>query len=185
MEALLGCLEMVHQTPGRLRYRIHSTTPIQWSELKRLLQARLDAVPLRWRLSAASSSVVLAYQSPDDGHQDGSDSAAAALRQGLQALLAALAASGAQSPAAPVIHIRVRSVPRAPLWMTPVAWLLNGITLGLSLLLLCLAGILLVFGVAGLMLPLSPGTALLMLATVLLELALSLRRPFVGPVSRA
>ena len=35
------------------------------------------------------------------------------------------------------------------------------------------------------MLPLSPGFALLVLATLLLELALNLRRPFVVPFSRA
>ena len=102
MEASLGCLQMVHQTPMRLRYRIRSTTRLQWPELMRLLQPRLDALPLRWRLNPVSASVVLTYQPPDDGLQDGSDTAAAALRQGQQALLTALSDLGVQSPAAPV-----------------------------------------------------------------------------------
>jgi len=185
MEAPLGCLEMVHQTPMRLRYRIRSTTPLPWPELTRLLQPMLDGLPLRWRLNPVSASVVLTYQTPDDGLQDGSDTATAALRQGQQALLAALSDLGVQSPAAPVLRIRVRSVPHAPVWLTPLAWLCNGLTLGLSLVLISLAALLLLLGVAGLMLPLSPGRALLLLANVLLELALSLRRPFVAPVTRS
>jgi len=184
MQTLLGCLDLVHRTPQRLRYRLRSTTPLAWSQLRPSLQRHLAGLPLHWRLNPATASVVLAYQPPHDGTQDAEDSAAAALRRGLQGLLAALADCGAQPPAPAVIHIHVRSLRQPPDWLLPLRWLFNGLTLALSLLLLSLAGSLLLLGILGLMLPLSPGGVLLLLAFTLVELALSLRRPFVATVAR-
>lgn len=178
MAAPLGCLELVHQTPQRLRYRIRSTSALPWAQLQQQLRQQLAALPLHWRLNPASACLVLAYQPPRDGCLDGRDSAAAALRQGLQVLLSALAECGAEPPEAEVISIQVRQLPRAPAWLMPLRWLFDGLTMALSLLLLCLAGSLLLLGIAGLLLPLAPGRPLLLLAYALVELALLLRRPF-------
>ena len=180
--SVLSCLELVHRSRGRIRYRIHSGTPIAWQPLRQQLSQQLKALPVDWRLNPAAQSLVITYRSPADGLSDGIDSAATALRQAGQVLLAALASSGVTPPAHQTIQIQIRN--RPPLLGRPLRWLLNALSGGVSLGLLALAGLLLLLGVLGLMLPLSPGGLLLLLAYGLVELALGLRRPFVYPTTR-
>jgi len=181
MASLLGCLELVHKSPMRQRYRINSATPFSWTLLQEQLQYHLEGLPLRWRLNRNATSVVLWYQPPGDGHRDGQQTAPSTLRQGVQALLAALNGCGAQPPEAAPIQIHTRG-PGSTL-LAPLHWLLNGLSAGVSLILLASASALLLLGIVGMMLPLSPGSLVLLLAYSLVELALWLRRPFMDAVS--
>jgi hypothetical protein len=176
MASPLGCLELVHQGPTRQRYRLRSATPLSWTLLREQLQHHLGGLPLRWRLNRNAASVVLWYQAPDDGHRDGRQTATATLRQGVQALLAALGGCGAEPPEPAPIQIQTQGQRSALL--APLHWLLNGLSGGVSLMLLAAASALLLLGLAGMMLPLSPGGIVLALAYSLVELALWLRRPF-------
>lgn len=176
--SVLSCLELVHRSPGRVRYRIHSSTPIPWVPLRQLLCNKLTGLPLGWRLNPAANSLVITYRSPADGLSDGADAAASTLRQAAQVLLVALASSGVTPPANAVIRIHVHNRPHV--LVTPLRWLLNALSGGVSLALLALASLLLLLGALGLMLPLSPGGVLLLLAYGMIELALVLRRPFVN-----
>ena len=58
--------------------------------------------------------------------------------------------------------------------------LINGLSAGLTLLLVALASLLILLGCLGLMVPWGPGSLLLLLAYGLMELALWLRKPFVN-----
>jgi len=177
--AALDCLQPVHRSPGRLRYRIRSTSAIPWPQLQRRLSELLAGLPLYWRLTPGACSVLLVYRPPADNLSDGPDSADANLRQASQRLITALSECGATPAAAEVIQIRTRRPAPAPLQSLGHG-LINGLSAGVSLLLVGLACLLIGLGGLGLMLPLAPGSVLLVLAFGLVELALRLRQPFVN-----
>jgi hypothetical protein len=165
------CVQLVHSTRLRKRYRLISTTSILWPKLEQHLREHLPGRGLDWRLNRSAHSVVILSQS---------DGSSAPLEQGLPILIAALARSGARPPAAEVVHISLGKANRAN---RPWRFLLlpvNFASLALSLSFLTLAGILSLLGVFGLMLPLAPGAQLLILASLAVELALLLRSPFVA-----
>ena len=75
----------------------------------------------------------------------------------------------------------LKSVPN-PFWYTvqsALQPLVNGISASLSLGLLLLSCFVCLLGLVGLYLPLIPGLWIMFLATLLFEMALKLRRPFV------
>lgn len=176
--AVAACLELVHSTTNRVRYRIRSSTALNWPQLQRDLGRQLAGLPLHWRLNRAARSVLFHYQSPADGLIDGPDTAAQTLRQACQRLLALLSEAGATPEPAPVIPIRTRRRPSA--LVSPVVCLLNGLSAAASLAILLLASVLFLLGLLGMTLPLTPGNLVLLLACGLVELALLLRRPFVA-----
>jgi hypothetical protein len=171
-----ACAELVHATPDRWRYRLHSARPIDEERLKSALQERLPATHWSWRLNPRCQALVLSLRPgalwlPEE-----------ARIRGWQAVLAALESAGATPPPPPVVRVAVRTVQHPP--RLPLGWLhapLNWATLGLSLGLLGLAALLALVGALGLLLPLLPGTPFLLLAFLLAELAFRLRRPFVTP----
>jgi len=176
--AVAACLELVHSTRNRVRYRIRSSTALNWLQLQQDLGRQLAGLPLHWRINRAARSVLFHYRSPDDGLIDGPDTAANTLRQACQRLLALLSAAGATPEPAAVIPIHTRRRPTALL--SPVVYLLNGLSAAASLSILLLASLLILLGIIGMTLPLTPGNLLLLLAYGLVELAMVLRRPFVA-----
>ena len=166
------CAQLIHATPLRRRYRLTSTTPIQWHELEKHFKEHLPRRGLDWRLNPAAQSLVIS------GHPDGTS---APLEQALPLVVAGLARAGATpAAAAEVVRLSIRP-PKPPL--RPWRWLLipvNLASLVLSLSFLSLATIFSLLGLVGLMLPLAPGTQLLVLASLAVELALLLRSPFLA-----
>ena len=177
--SVLDCLKQVHRSPGRLRYRIRSSSPVCWPQLQRRLGELLADLPLYWRVTPGAQSVLLVYRAPRDNLSDGPDVADTTLRQASQRLITALGECGVTPAAAEVIQIRTRRHSPGALRALG-AGLINGLSAGLSLLLVGLACLLIVLGALGLMLPLAPGGILLVLAYGVVELALRLRQPFVN-----
>lgn len=168
------CAQLVHATPLRRRYRLRSTTPLDWSQLERHLGDHLPRRGLGWRLNPAADSIVIS---------SAGDGSSAPLAQGLPILIAALARAGARPPAAPVVRIALAKTKQAPHVQHPWRWLLvpvNLASLVLSLAFLALAATMGLVGMLGLMLPLAPGAPLLVLASVAVELALLVRLPFLA-----
>jgi len=166
------CVQLLHATPLRRRYRLISTTRLDWGPLERHLKEHLPGRGLGWRLNPAAHSIVIT------GQADGSS---APLEQGLPILIAALARAGARPPAAEVVRISVGKAKAKVRTARSWAWLLwpiNLASLSLSLTFLSLAAIMTLVGMLGLMLPLAPGAPLLLLASLAVELALLLRMPF-------
>jgi hypothetical protein len=168
------CAQLVHATPLRRRYRLSSTTPLDWSLLERHLQEHLPSRGLGWRLNPAAHSIVMSRAADDSS---------APLAQALPILIASLARAGARPPAAEVVRISLGKAKQTYKVRGPWRWLLvpvNLASLVLSLSFLSLAAIMSLVGVLGLMLPLAPGAPLLVLASLAVELALLLRLPFLA-----
>jgi hypothetical protein len=125
--------------------------------------------------------VLLVYRPPHDDLSDGPDVAAAILRQASQRLIAALETCGV-TPAAPeLIEIRTHQHNNRLSALGALgSGLINGLSAGVSLLLVALASLLILLGSLGLMVPWGPGSLLLLLAYGLVELALWVRQPFVN-----
>ncbi|QBE68288.1 hypothetical protein SynWH8101_0694 [Synechococcus sp. WH 8101] len=174
------CLRLRHRGRGRRRYSLRFEEPIDWSALADTLRVRLTGTPFRFRLNPLAQSVVISGISASND-QDWQPAAVA--------LVAALEEIGAAAPAPEVITIPLRNI-ATPLRQRPERrwrWLVallggltNLMTVSLSLLLTLTAFSLILIGVPGLLLPLSPGALLLLLAAWLIELAFLLRRPFIA-----
>lgn len=165
-----SCVELVHALPGRWRYRLNSAAPLNWTRLEQELAAALPANLWRWRLNRRSRSLLL----------EASD--ASLQSQGWQSVVAAMERCGATAPEPQVVQVKVQVMRDQPSWLQR---LLRAPADLLSLLmatgLLSLASLLVLTGILGVMLPLAPGWPLLLLAFVLVEAALKLRRPFTNP----
>ena len=174
-----GCLERVHSTPGRWRYRMRTATSPDWSALEQQLARLLDPALWGWRCNRLGGSLVL-WRQPR-AVLELSDAEFQQL--GLAALETALQRCGMQPPSPELIRVRVRplrqpdqSLPSLPAWLLRP---LNLTNLLVSLGLMVLAFWLVLLAAAGLLLPLWPAGTLLLLAWWLVELAFRLRRPFV------
>lgn len=167
---LSSCVELVHALPGRWRYRLRSATPIDWDRLEQELRSALQTSCWHWRLNRRCQSLLLEAR---NGQSQ---------LQGWQILVAALAACGATAPEPEVVRINVQVVPdRPPLLGRVLQAPANLISLLAASGLLGLALLLGLAGILGLMLPLAPGLPLLLLASLLVETAFLLRRPFTAP----
>lgn len=169
------CVRLVHATPSRRRYRIDSATPVDWDRLSAELHNLIRSDHLEIRLNRSSRSVVFTLSDPE---------AIDLLVDAWQALYTAADRAGATPKEPEVIKVRVGVVRPSPFgWLRRLALPLNMASLGASLGLVFLAGLATLLGVLGLMLPLAPGAPLLLVAYLLLELAFTLRRPFVRTVA--
>jgi len=165
------CVRLIHATPRRRRYRIESSTPIDWSRLKQELAGLAADDQLRMRLNPTCRCVVF---------QLASGAAASRLQEAWMSLCNAVERAGARPLPPPVLHVRVKVVRHSPLhWIRVLVAPLDLISLALSLGLVMLSLLVALLGIVGMMLPLTPGAPLLLLTYLLIEAALTLRRPFV------
>jgi hypothetical protein len=168
------CVQLIHRIPGRWRYRLHSATVLNWDLLESQLQVGFPATQWQWRLNRQSRSLVL-QQRPASR-----SSRSEAQQMGWQALVAAMERCGATEPPPEVVLVKVKVVRDGPrLWQRWLLGPLNLATLMVSRGLITLAALLAVAGLRGLLLPMSPGFPLLLLALLLVEFAFRLRSPFV------
>ena len=181
--SVLDCLELVHSSPGRRRYRIHSIGRIDWPLLRSRLTAALRGQSLSWRLNPAAKSLLIRHQPPGGNIDEDANTISTGLRCAHQSVIATLVALGIEPPAQPaVIQIHTRRIHTSPIHGVPLAplrWLLQGLSSALSLVVLVTAAVLFLAGLLGMMVPFTPGSALLLLAYGLVEIAFLLRRPFV------
>ena len=158
------CLTLRHRNSLRCRYTICSATKICWRQLERELSNRLANHSIQFRCNKLAGSISF-YTTAALGELN--------WHVATQALVASLNALGATPPPAKMLAISVKTI-RSPL--PPLG---NAITLALSVSLALMAFLLLLIGLPALLLPLSPGSVLILLATWCLELSLLIRRPFV------
>ena len=173
-QRLALCAELVHATARRRRYRLNSTTPLDWIQLQRHLGHALGSVGLLWRVNPNARSVVISSRA--DGTSDPLDHA-------VPILIAALAEAGASPPSVALVPVAPVRTTVAIQALRPWRWLLvplNLASMAVSLSLLSLALIIALVGLLGLVLPLAPGASLLVLAGLAVELALWLRLPFLN-----
>ncbi len=166
-----SCVELVHELPGRWRYRLSSASPLDWERLEQELAAALPASRWRWRLNRRSSSLLLQASEPS------------LQSQGWQSVVAAMERCGATAPDPEVVQVRVQVVRERPCWLQRLLRApIDLFSLLMATGLLSLAALLVLAGLLGVLLPLAPGWPLLLLAFLLVEAAIKLRRPFTTPV---
>lgn len=154
--SLLDCLELVHSSPGRQRYRIHSGATVAWAQLRSALTTALRPHAVTWRLNPAASSLLIRHQPANGAIHEDAQAVAASLRAVHRSVLATLADLGiAPPPSPPVIQIHTRRVHRQAIpteMPTPLRWLLSALASAIAL--------------------------VMVLAAALIQLAFALRRPF-------
>ena len=169
---MTSCVELVHELPGRWRYRLNSGAPLAWERLEQELAAALPGTQWRWRLNRRCRSLLLECDDPSRQ------------QQGWQSVVAAMERCGATAPPPPVLQVRVQVVRDRPCWLQRLLSApANLISLLMATGLLSLASLLVLGGILGLLLPLAPGWPLLLLAFLLVEGAIQLRRPFTNPAA--
>lgn len=171
------CVRLIHATPLRRRYRIETSTPIDWPRLEQELTGLRGHAQLRVRLNPVCHAVVFTLSATADP---------TLLHAAWMTLCSAVERAGATPPEPCVQRVRVKVVGRSPRrWVRVLTAPLDLFSLGLSLGLLLLALLMTLLGLLGMMLPLAPGAPLLLLAYLLIEAALALRRPFLNPPAGA
>ena len=153
--SVFDCLELVHSSPGRQRYRIHTSDTVHWAQLRSALTTALRPHAVTWRLNPTASSLLIRHQPASGAIHEDAQAVAASLRAVHRSLLASLADLGiAPPPSRPVIQIhtrRLRRGSRSPAMPPPLRWLINLLSSAIAL--------------------------VMVLAAALIELAFALRRP--------
>ena len=169
-------LVLKHQTPTRWRFCINSSFPLDWAKLQLDLE---EAFPSNYWFLRFNPSIRLIVVSSKLSPFHNPDCCVEVV---YAVLVKQLNHQGCQLSSIPLSTTEVlKSVPN-PFWYTvqsALQPLVNGISASLSLGLLLLSCFVCLLGLVGLYLPLIPGLWIMFLATLLFEMALKLRRPFV------
>ena len=177
---MASALNLIHSTNRRWRYRIVRAHQLDWARFRSDLEQVFP--PSEWliRLNTVSESFVImriGNLSPQLG-QDLSG----LVRKGVRQQLIRQGIVVPETPLSPTEVVRPVS-PQSRSWMRDSSrCLANALSMSLSLSALLISLALFLLGFIGLFLPLSPGVWLLMLATLVFDLALTVRRPFVGAI---
>ena len=170
-------LILKHQTPNRWRFCIDSSVPMDWIQLQQDIE---DAFPPNyWGLRFNPSTRLIIVNSTSSL----SDNPDCSLEFVYASIVQQLNHQGCQLSSIPLSTIEVlKSAPnpfrfKVHSFLEP---LVNGISASLSLGFLLLSCVAFALGLVALYLPLLPGLWIMLLATLLFETALDLRRPFVA-----
>ena len=169
-------LVLKHQTPTRWRFCVDSSVPLNWALLQLDLE---DAFPShQWclRLNQSKCLIVISSRSSLSINPDYS------FEFVYSALVDQLNHQGCQLSTIPLSKVEVLKPSPNRVWLKLRSFLypvVNAFSASLSLGCLLLASVAFALGLVGLYLPLFPGLWIMLLATLLFETALDLRRPFV------
>ena len=170
-------LVLKHQTSTRWRFCFDSANPLDWFRLQQDLE---DVFPSdQWciRLKQSTGLIVISFRSSLSVDQDSSLEAVYSLviqqlnRQGCQLSPIPLSTTEVLKSSPNLFCSGIHS------FLYP---LVNGVSALLSLGCFLLSCVAFTLGLVGLYVPLMPGLWIILLATLLFEMALNLRRPFVA-----
>ncbi|MED5383932.1 MAG: hypothetical protein VX481_05230 [Cyanobacteriota bacterium] len=172
-------LNLIHATRHRWRYRIVCGDNMDWRRLSSDLNQAFPSSMWSFRLNQAASSLVVVCKADAQPQPQSDLSQLVWLR--VRAQLSLQGIDVPEIPLSPTEIVEPTTVERLRLrWFSsPARWVVNGLSLSLSLSALLTSLAIFVIGFVGLFLPLSPGFWLLMLASFIFDLAINLRRPFV------
>lgn len=169
-------LVLKHQTPTRWRFFVNSSVPLDWTKLRLDIE---DVFPINYwtlRFNPSTRLIVVSSRLSSSHNPDCS------LEFVYAGLVRQLNHQGCQLSSIPLSTIEVLKSDPNPFWYTVQSVLqplVNGISASLSLGFLLLSFFAFSLGLVGLYLPFFPGLWIMLLATLLFEMALDLRRSFV------
>ena len=172
-------LNLVHATRHRWRYRVVCAESMDWRRFSSDLTQAFPSSLWSIRLNEAASSLVVVCKADAQSQPESDVAQLVWLR--VRAQLIHQGIDVPEIPLSPTEIVEPTMVERLRLrWLSsPARWLVNGLSLSLSLSALLTSLAIFVLGFIGLFLPLSPGFWLLMLASIVFDLAINIRRPFV------
>ena len=176
---MAASLNLIHQTSQRWRFKISQADKLDWKQLEADLQASFPRSSWSLRLNTVASSIVITHKIC---HQQIVQVTTFLVRD---RLVQQINKQGLSISEIPLSETEVvGQVPNISGVHFPnlIRWIVNGLSVSMSLSLLCMSLLLFLIGLFGLFLPLTPGFWLLMLATIVFDMAISVRRPFVQTV---
>lgn len=168
-------LDLIHQTSQRWRFRLTGPLTVPWDILLEHLHKSFPPDSWSVRINPRASSLIIQSLKGIPSLP----SRSSYVYQGVSKQLHQLGFDVSVLPISPVVVIDDRNNFSFSLGSNVLNTLFNGISICLSLSFLLTSGIVFIISFFGLFLPLSPGIWLMILATSLLEMAISVRRPFV------
>ena len=176
---MVSSLTLIHQTSQRWRFKISQADKLDWKQLETDLQASFPTSSWSLRLNSVACSIVIIYKN--------------CLQQIVQVttflvrdrLVQQINKQGLSISEIPLSETEVvGQTPNIGTLRFPnlIRWIVNGLSVSMSLSLLCMSLLLFLIGLFGLFLPLTPGFWLVMLATIVFDMDISVRRPFVQSV---
>ena len=170
-------LVLKHQTPKRWRFRVESSAPLNWVQLQSDIEDAFPSNHWTLRFNPATRLIVVSSRLSLAHNQDCSlDFVYASIVQQLNH-------QGCQLSSIPLSTTEVLKPANNPFWFqvySVLQPLFNGVSASLSFGFLLLSCVAFALGLVALYLPFSPGLLIMLLATLLFETALDLRRPFVA-----
>ena len=176
---MAASLNLIHQTSQRWRFKISQADKLDWKQLEADLQASFPRSSWSLRLNTVASSIVITHKTC---HKQFAHVTTFLVRD---RLVQQINKQGLSISEIPLSETEVvGQVPNIGGVRFPnlIRWIFNGLSVSMSLSLLCMSLLLFLIGLFGLFLPLTPGFWLLMLATLVFDMAISVRRPFVQTV---
>ena len=170
-------LVLKHQTPTRWRFCVDSSVPLNWALLQRNLEGAFPSHNWCLRLNQSTCLIVINLKSSLPVNPDYSSEFV------YSTVVNQLNHQGCQLSTIPLSKVEVLKPSPNPVWLELQSFLypvVNALSASLSLGCLLLASVAFALGLVGLYLPLYPGLWIMLLATLLFETALDLRRPFVA-----
>ena len=170
-------LVLKHQTPNRWRFSVESSVQLDWVQLQSDIEGAFPSNHWTLRFNPATRLIVVSSRLSLPHNQDCSlEFVYASIvqqlnHQGCRLSSIPLSTTEVLKPANNPFGFKVHSV------LKP---LFNGVSASLSLGFLVLSCFAFALGLVALYLPLLPGLWIMLLATLLFETALDLRRPFVA-----
>ena len=168
-------LKLIHRTANRWRYRLNDVLEINWERLRLDLSEKFPEGPWTVRLNPVASTLIIIQNERRLGQ---CSDPTYIVRASLSQQLAKQGIVVSEIPLSKTVVVQSR-YSKVGLGVRRIFRLFaNAVSISLSLSALLTALALLIIGVFGLLLPLSPGFWILMLATVLFDFAMTLRQPF-------
>ena len=170
-------LVLKHQTPKRWRFSVESSMPLDWAQLQSDIEEVFPSNHWTLRFNPVTRLIVVSSRLSLPHNQDCS------LEFVYASIVQQLNHQGCQLSSIPLSTTEVLKSTNNPFWIkfqSVLYPLFNGVSVSLSLGFLLLSCVAFALGLVSLYLPLLPGLWIMLLATLLFETALDLRRPFVA-----
>ena len=170
-------LTLVHQTRSRWRFRIENyNQSFDWNVFKHELSTLFSEPIWSIRTNQWSKSLVIHYT---ESSSPSRVNHSYLIQSRVNQVLASLGINMAMTPLSPVEVVDSENKLNTSSAPGFVFWFANSVSALISVSSLLISFVLFIFGVLGILIPFSPGIWLIMLGSILFDLALFVRQPFI------